>query len=137
MIASLNDYGRNYGIVGTVIDEFMDLFDYTKFVNRLKNEVVPLPILCALQDSKIKTEILPLLEKFEVTQAEHDQIVRAVLNSEKVKKLQKTISTLPTKSNIKIQKALKEKSARENLSTIQMVVKKLLSNIGEFTNPTL
>ena len=23
---------RNYGIVGTVIDEFMDLFDYHKFV---------------------------------------------------------------------------------------------------------
>jgi geranylgeranyl pyrophosphate synthase len=137
MIASLHDYGRNYGIVGTVIDEFMDLFDYTKFSNRLKNEVVPLPILCALQDSKIKTEILPLLEKFEATQTEHDQIVRAVLNSEKVKKLQKEISTLSTSSNIKIEKTLKENRARENLSTIQMVVKELLSNIGEFTNPTL
>jgi octaprenyl-diphosphate synthase len=137
MIASLQDYGRNYGVVGTVIDEFMDLFDYTKFSNRLKNEVVPLPVLCILQDSKIKTEILPLLEKFEVTQAEHNQIVRAVLNSQKVKTLQKDISILPIKSNIEIQKTLKENNARGNLSTIQMVVKELLSNIGEFTNLTL
>jgi geranylgeranyl pyrophosphate synthase len=134
VIASLQDYGRNYGIVGTIIDEFMDLIDYSKFSNRLKNEVIPLPILFALQDSKIKTEILPLLEKFEVTKAEHGQIVRAVLNSEKVKKLQMDISTLPIKSNLRIQKTLKENVARGNLSTIQSVVKELLGNIGEFTS---
>ncbi len=134
MVAGLGVYGKNYGIVGTVIDEFMDLFDYVKFSDRLRNEVITLPVLCALQDTKFRPDILPLLEKFEVNQTEHANIVRAVLTSDKVKKLQREISVLPDKSCQQLQKTIGENKAREELSAIQIVVRELLCNIGKFTN---
>jgi geranylgeranyl pyrophosphate synthase len=137
MVASLGVYGRNYGIVGTVIDEFMDLYDYTKFSNRLRDEVVPLPVLCALQDSKIKTEIFPLIEGFKVDPIDHSRIVSAVLASDNVKKLQKELLVLPTKSNLSLQETIRENNAKGNLLTIQMVIRGLLCNIGEFTNLTI
>ncbi len=137
MVASLGVYGRNYGVVGTVIDEFMDLYDYTKFSNRLRDEVVPLPVLCALEDSKIKGEILPLLEAFGVNPSSHNSIVRAVLASDKVKQLQKDLSALPIKSNLALREFIRENNARGNLLTIQMVVQDFLCNIGEFTSLTI
>jgi geranylgeranyl pyrophosphate synthase len=134
MVDSLGLYGKNYGVVGTVIDEFMDLYDYVKFSNRLRDEVVPLPVLCALKDSNVKTGILPLIDNFEINQTNHSRLVRSVLSSVEVKKVQKEIAALPQRSNAEVQKTLRENSARENLLTIQSVVKDLLCNIGDFTS---
>lgn len=134
MVESLGIYGKNYGIVGTVIDEFMDLFDYTKFSNRLRAEVVPLPVLCALQDSNVKDKILPLIENFEVDQTGYDRLVRYVLSSVIIKKVKKEVASLPQKSVTELQKTFRENKARENLLTIQSVVNGILGNIDDFTS---
>ncbi len=73
MISSLGNYGRNYGIVGTIIDEFMDLFDYQKFSYRLKNECVPLPLLCAITDLTTKRKDKPFLNDFCISKNDYDQ----------------------------------------------------------------
>jgi geranylgeranyl pyrophosphate synthase len=134
MVDCLGLYGKNYGVVGTVIDEFMDLYDYTKFSNRLRDEVVPLPVLCALQDLNVKAEILFLIKNYEMNQTDHNRLVRSVLSSVKVKKVQKEIAVLPQRSIAEVQKTLRENNAQENLVTIQSMVKDLLCNIDDFTS---
>lgn len=137
MISCLGNYGRNYGIVGTIIDEFMDLFDYQKFSNRLCNECIPLPVLCALQNTTIKEKIAPIIKGFTLSKNDYSQIVKLVMNSNEVEKLRKDLLLLPLNSNLQIIKNFKENTARRDLSTILKVLEGLLSNLNEFTNQTI
>ena len=134
MISSLGNYGRNYGIVGTVIDEFMDLFDYEKFSNRLHNECIPLPVLCALQNKTIRGKIEPTLGEFKVSKNDYNQIVRLVTRSDEVEELRKDMLSLMVNSNLKLDNIFKENTARRNLSITLKVLERLLCNINEFTN---
>ena len=137
MISSLGNYGRNYGIVGTIIDEFMDLFDYQKFSSRLKNECVPFPLLCAITDSKAKEKIMPFLNDFSINKNDYDSVVKLVADSDEVNKLRNNTLDLLTKSNIEIEKNLKESTARRDLTALLAVLERLLCNVDEFTNRLL
>ena len=130
MISYLGKYGKIYGVVGTVIDEFMDLHDYNKFSNRLKNECVPLPVLYSLKNAAIKEEIIPLLNKFAISKKEHDSLVVAVLGSEEVRNLQKETLQMLASQVHNIEKELVKSSARGDLLTLNKVVERLLCNIG-------
>jgi geranylgeranyl pyrophosphate synthase len=137
MISCLGNYGRNYGIVGTVIDEFMDLFDYEKFSNRLRNECIPLPVLCALQNKTIRGKIEPTLGEFKVSKNDYNQIVRLVTRSDEVEELRKDMLSLIVNSNLKLDNIFKENTTRRNLSVTLKVLEGLLCNMNEFTNQTI
>ncbi len=136
-ISTLGDFGRNYGITGTVIDEFMDLADYQKFSARLKNECVPLPLICAMQDIAIKEKITSLLNDFEVSRGDFKTVVELVKTSDKVNALKDDILQLITTSNLQIDKNIKESIARRDISTLTKVLESLLRNINEFTSQTI
>jgi len=59
----LSHYGRTFGIMMTMRNEFIDVFEPDELKNRLKKECLPLPVLIAFQDDSRKTEILHLLKK--------------------------------------------------------------------------
>ena len=137
MISSLGNYGRNYGIVGTIIDEFLDLFDYQKFSSRLKNECVPLPLLCAIKDLTAKEKIMPFLNDFCINKNDYDSVVKLVADSNEVNKLRNNTLDLLTKSKLEIEKNLKESTARRDLTALLVVLERLLCNVDEFTNQLL
>ena len=62
-IELLGHYGRTYGILMTIRNEFIDVFEADELRNRAKNECLPFPIILALQDNSRKTKILHLLRK--------------------------------------------------------------------------
>lgn len=62
-IELLSHYGRTFGIMMTMRNEFIDVFEPDELTNRLKKECLPLPVLIAFQDDSRKTEILHLLKK--------------------------------------------------------------------------
>jgi geranylgeranyl pyrophosphate synthase len=62
-IEMLGHYGRTYGVLFTLRNEFIDIFEVDELKNRLEKECLPLPILLALKDSSTRTEILQLLKK--------------------------------------------------------------------------
>ncbi len=134
VISSLGDFGRDYGIAGTVIDEFMDLADYQKFRARLKNECVPLPLLCAMHDLVTKQKIMPFLNDFEVSKIDFKGVVEFVNTSEEVNALRNNILELMTKSNLRIDRNIKESIARRDILTLTKVFEALLCNIYEFTS---
>ncbi len=134
VVSCLGKYGRNYGIAGTIIDEFMDLFDYQKFSSRLRNETVPLPVLCALQDESKRENVLSLINNFETNKMDYAALIKSVMNSVEVEKLAKYTMMLTKESSQQINKCLEESNARRDLSKLPKILEGLLSNLVEFTN---
>lgn len=131
IIGALGNYGRTYGIVGTVVDDFMDLLDYRKFKNRLKNECLPLPVLCTLGSPLMRTEVKSLIEKNNVKKKDADKIAELVLYSDESQKLKKDIILLAEGKLEEIKKVIMETSAPLlDLSLLLKVLTEILHNVG-------
>lgn len=96
---ALGKYGRTLGFLTTLRDDFIDMYEPDELKNRLTNECPPLPLLYALQEPRLKSKIMPILEK-EITNESCLKIVRVIKSTKNVQKL---------KSNMKasVEKALK------------------------------
>jgi geranylgeranyl pyrophosphate synthase len=95
-VQALGHYGRTFGIVSIVRDEFIDLMEYPELQSRIKNECLPLPLLYALQNPKILDEIKPFIESPSLAKKDADKIVKITLNSEEVQKLKKNMGLTVT-----------------------------------------
>ncbi len=73
-IELLSHYGRTYGVLMTLRNEFIDMFEADELKNRLEKECLPLPILLTLGDSSTKQTILQLL-KAELTDSSLEKIL--------------------------------------------------------------
>ena len=129
IIQTLGQYGKTYGLLGNVTDEFLDLLNYDKLRGRVKNECLPLPILLSLEDSRIKKDICTLIKDFYLTRKTKNQIIKMVLGSEKVQRLQKDIVSLAEKE-VEQMKNYKESDAVVNLITLINTVKEVLWSIS-------
>ena len=52
-IKALGQYGRTLGILATIRDDFIDVFEPIELRNRAENECFPLPILYAFRNKKV------------------------------------------------------------------------------------
>jgi geranylgeranyl pyrophosphate synthase len=93
-IEALGHYGRTFGILSTITEEFVDLLEYQELRSRLKNECPPLPFLLALQNSRIKIEVLSLLENTQLRRNNFKEINRIILKSQEVQKLKRELRFL-------------------------------------------
>lgn len=60
---ALGRYGRILGILIILGDDNADMLDPSEIINRVKNEVLPLPIIYALHKPHLRKEIVPILQK--------------------------------------------------------------------------
>jgi geranylgeranyl pyrophosphate synthase len=113
-VKKLGEFGRTYGINSIIIEEFVDLLNIEELKNRIKNECLPLPIIYALQNPHIKTNILSFLSSELLNESDHKKVVEIVINSAEVEVLQKIlvsnattqVKQLPLKVNGKMRKEL-------------------------------
>ena len=73
-VSVLSHYGRTYGTLLSLRDEFVDVFEAEEIKNRLANECLPLPVLLALQDNS-KNALLSNLLKSDFTQENVEKIL--------------------------------------------------------------
>jgi len=101
-IENLGHYGKNLGVLMTIRDEFIDMFELDELTSRFKNECLPLPILYAFQDATLKKTIIELLEKNKLTEAELNNMLESVYNASMVRKLIKDmqLTVKETEQNI-------------------------------------
>ncbi|MCW4019185.1 MAG: polyprenyl synthetase family protein [Candidatus Bathyarchaeota archaeon] len=92
-VDQLGHFGRTYGIVSIIAEEFADLFDLTEMQNRLKNECPPLPLIYALQDQELRKTMLPLETDF-ASEEDHEKLINNVLGSDGVTMLTQKVITL-------------------------------------------
>jgi geranylgeranyl pyrophosphate synthase len=85
-VALLSHYGRTYGILLSLRDEFIDSFEVDEIKNRLANECLPLPIMLSLQD-KDRNQQLENILRHEITAESIDKILDLSMESPVSKEL--------------------------------------------------
>jgi geranylgeranyl pyrophosphate synthase len=89
-LEALASYGRTVGLLGTIKDEFCDVLNPPELEHRIKFEIPPLPMIYAVQDEKVQSEIKVLVEQFD-SKTTAKKIAKLVLESEGAGKLKHKI----------------------------------------------
>ncbi len=76
-VEALASFGRSFGVLMSVRDEFIDIFEQDELLNRIDKEVLPLPIMVTLADESRRAELLQLLNG-KITDSEVEKIVEIV-----------------------------------------------------------
>ena len=93
-IDALGHYGKTLGILMTIRDDFIDLFEPDELGNRVKNECLPLPILYAFRNTRKKSEIIRLLRKDKMGEQEIEEILDLIMDMKEVQELKKEMQLL-------------------------------------------
>ncbi|MEM2105744.1 MAG: polyprenyl synthetase family protein [Candidatus Bathyarchaeia archaeon] len=93
-IEALTTYGKILGMLIILREEFIDIFEPAELKNRIKNEILPVPILFAFKDRETKRKILNILSKPKVSEEDASKIVEYVFQSKNVEKLRRRLKRL-------------------------------------------
>ena len=110
-VETLAEYGRIYGFLMTMRDEFIDVFERDELLNRVKKEVLPLPIIVTLADESKKSTLLQLISG-KINEEEIEEIVDLATNSAESVLLVSEMKRLVKQLSLKIQTL---RYCRENL----------------------
>ncbi len=112
-IDALGCYGRNIGILFTLRDEFIDMYELDELKNRWENECLPLPILLNLKNPKIAEKIKRLSNNLSVEQVE--TIANLVIDSKETTVLKKEMRLMVREAKTQLRNACIENDCFEIL----------------------
>jgi len=90
----LANYGRTLGILLSIREDFIDVFEAAELQNRMKNECLPLPVLYAFKNPQTKKAILNYLSKGEISEKNAEAIVDILFQEENVEVLRNQVKQL-------------------------------------------
>lgn len=90
-IEALGKYGRTLGILATIRDDYIDVFEPDEVKNRAENECLPLPVLYAFRDEKVKNKIISVLKKGELGEDDAYVIVETIAKTQDMQMLREEI----------------------------------------------
>jgi geranylgeranyl pyrophosphate synthase len=128
-IETLGHFGKIFGIVSTIAEEFMDVLEFEELQNRLRNDFPPLPFLCAFQESKLKAQVLSLSKK-SLRKKKFGELKLLVLNSSEACKLMKDMHVLVQTELENVNFAIEDIGARKKLVVILTSSLALLEGIN-------
>jgi geranylgeranyl pyrophosphate synthase len=123
-VAALGQFGRVFGVLMAVKYEFLDLLSPVELWHRAKHEVLPFPILCAMQDNAVKKEVLQLLQN-RMTTKRADHIVELAMGTKQVQSLMRQMR----------QKAKQQEAALNQLKGGKTIFVSLLELSTAFPSP--
>ena len=102
-IEALGRYGRILGMLVILGDDNADTLDSFELMNRIKNEVLPLPLIYALYKPSLRKKIIPILQKKKLTKKDAETILDIVYRANIFEKIEKHFRELiaEAKNNIK------------------------------------
>jgi geranylgeranyl pyrophosphate synthase len=86
--------GRILGILATLRDDLIDVFDIEELRQRIAVQDLPLPLIFALQDQKIKEKAINILSKPKITKSDVATLVDFTLEAESTVQLRKDMQLL-------------------------------------------
>jgi geranylgeranyl diphosphate synthase type I len=95
-VEALARYGRILGILATLREEFIDIFEIEELNQRIRAEALPIPILYAFQDKKSEKRMEEIVGKKQLTSEDVETLLDLVLNSGPVLKLGSYMKDLAT-----------------------------------------
>lgn len=89
-IERLGNYGKTLGVLMTIRDQFIDLFEPDEIKDRAERESLPLPILFVFRDARKRKKIERLLKKGDkITKEDANEIVDIVMTAKETRELQR------------------------------------------------
>lgn len=113
----LGNYGKTFGILISIREDFIDTFEPDELQNRMRNECLPLPILYAFKNPEVKKTILHYLSKPKISIRGAERIVNIIFNDKNVELLRDKIRNMVEKANVNIG-ALENEKTKSQLSTL-------------------
>lgn len=120
-VEALGRYGRVLGLLGTLREEFIDVFEIDELTQRSRNEYLPVPVLYAMQDDDAERRIRALFAKKKLTNANIDELVKIVTQAKGVRNIKKRMKELVAEAIFSVSRTRNDES------------KKLLGNIASTT----
>jgi geranylgeranyl diphosphate synthase type I len=128
-VESLGQVGRTFGIVSIIVEEFTDILDKNELRNRIENGYPPLPLIYALQDTKTKKVLLPMLSNLSDKEA-HNRVIETVVSCSEVQDFIK--KNLPLSINRELLK-IRKSAIRKTEGEIETLLKSLLDYLNDFS----
>jgi geranylgeranyl diphosphate synthase type I len=97
-IQALSQYGRILGILTTLREEFIDVFEAEELLQKVNINRLPIPIIFAMQNAQAKEEINKILAKQKIGRKDAEKLVETVFESEPVKCLKKEMEDFSTQA---------------------------------------
>jgi geranylgeranyl pyrophosphate synthase len=112
---ALGEYGRLLGMLIILKDDYVDSLDYEELRHRVQNEHLPMPMLYALENKRIKTSINQILQKDSPTKEDIQMIRRLIRESDGFKETARLIEDL-------IETAEKQLATIINKSQLELIL---------------
>lgn len=80
-IQALANYGKALGILVTLREEFIDIFEPMEMLNRMRNECSPLPLLYAFKDPDLKKNILDAVDKPRISKTDVMRVLNMLIEA--------------------------------------------------------
>ena len=80
-VANLAKLGRILGVLATLRDDLVDVFDIEEIRQRIAVQDLPLPLLFAMQDKKINSRAMTILSKAKLTRSDIAELVDLTLEA--------------------------------------------------------
>lgn len=93
-VGTIGEIGHILGLLNTMRDEFIDVFEPDELSNRAAREILPLPVLNIFQDPKKKDEIFKLLKRRKITRQKTERILDIVMEATETKELKNQMQSL-------------------------------------------
>jgi geranylgeranyl pyrophosphate synthase len=123
-VKALADFGRTLGLLSTIRDEFIDIFESEELGNRTTGEILPLPILYVFQDPKKKDETVRLLKSGKITKKKIEKIVDLVMKAEEIDELRQVMHSQIQESNKQLA------SLKDCKETLELLLKSSLEDLS-------
>jgi geranylgeranyl pyrophosphate synthase len=128
-VKSLGQFGRTFGVVSIIVEEFTDMFDENELRNRIENGCPPLPLIYALQAAKTKKVLLPMLGNLSDKEV-YNRLIEIVVNCSKVQDfIKKNLALAINCELLKIRKSAIRKTEGE----IETLLQSLLDYLNDFS----
>jgi geranylgeranyl diphosphate synthase, type I len=114
---ALAEYGRNLGVLTTLREEFIDVFEKEELKQKILVKRLPIPIIYAMRDLEVKSKLENIIQKNVLTKKDLNLLIEMIFSSENVQKLKKNMEDLAAES-LCLLKVLNDNSATKTLQNI-------------------
>jgi geranylgeranyl pyrophosphate synthase len=125
IVEVMGGYGRTLGILLSIREDFIDIFEPSELQNRMRNECLPIPILYAFKDPQTKKAILDKLSKRKISEKDAERIVDMIFEEKNVGVLRRRIKRLAEEASNNIS-SMPDKNLAYQMETL---IKGVIENL--------
>jgi geranylgeranyl pyrophosphate synthase len=116
-VAILARIGRILGILATLRDDIIDVFDIDELRQRIAAQDLPLPLIFAMRNKKTEKAAMTLISKQKLTKIDVASLVDLTVNSEPVAQLKNTMEQL-INEGVELTRKLEEPKLQNTLRSL-------------------